>query len=557
MIDGSGLMHTVQRAAGLDPSCLATDQLLHQVTAIDWLVRATTNAKLCLAAAFADRFPADTIAAYQLAIPGGDRPIRPGGDGTPELTRFCVTDLAASMHKSTGTAERIIADALDLRHRLPYLWHRLCNNEVDALDCQTIARQTRHLTLEQALEVDRSIAPMVGRWSWNKLLAQLEATIIRVDAVNVKKRAEQAAHDVGVFINQSNEHGIKGIYILTDSPAGIRFYAQVTRIADILARRGHTGTKNERMAAAIDVLGNPLDAVRLIAEDTEPTLFDPDPDPDDDSLFPKPTSNAADAWTVSPDASASPAAASGTDADPDQPAETTPDNPGQQPHDHDSEDEPPPDPLDDDRATARFPRVDQDRRLAELTIRAIGKIDPAKFRPNATLYVHIAKETLDTGLGVTRVEDIGPMISSLVAGWLGDCNITLKPVIDLNVDMTPVDSYEIPQAMRERMFLKYPGSMFPFSGSVGRHLDLDHNIPYVEGVPAQTRENNLAPDGRREHNVITHGLWKRRRPEPGTFLFRAPEGRVFLVDATGSYDLGRGNYAQHIWQSAAPTPPTA
>ncbi|SDR90450.1 hypothetical protein SAMN04489812_0266 [Microlunatus soli] len=535
MIDGSGLMNTALGAAGVDPSCLATDQLLHQVTAFHWLARATSNSNLRLAAAWADRFPADSITAYQLAIPGGDRPIRPGGDGTPEFTRFCVTGLAATMHKSTGTAERIIADALDLRHRLPHLWQRLCNNEVDALDCQTIARQSRHLTLEQALEVDRSIAPMVGRWSWNKLLAQLDATIIRVDAENVKKLADQAAHDVGVFMNQSNEHGIKGIYILTKTPAGIRFYAQVSRIADILARRGHPGSKNERMAAAIDVLANPLDAVRMIAEDTAPTLFDPDPD--DDSLFPKATSHDADTETTDPTASEPAAPTHDANAEQDQP-----------------DDEPAPDPQDGGGQSNRFPRVDQHRHLAELAIAAIGQIDPAKFRPDATLYVHIAQETLRAGLGVTRVEDIGPMISSLVADWLGHCNITLKPVIDLNVDMTPCDAYEVPRAMRERMFLKYPTSRFPFSGADGRHLDLDHTIPYTPGRPAQTREDNLCPDGRREHNVITHGHWRRRQPEPGTFLFRAPrDGRVFLVDQTGSHDFGCGQFAQHIWHAAAPT----
>ena len=107
-------------------------------------------------------------------------------------------------------------------------------------------------------------------------------------------------------------------------------------------------------------------------------------------------------------------------------------------------------------------------------------------------------ETLHDGLGVTRVEDIGPVISSLVADWLGDCHVTLKPVIDLNTDLIPVDAYEIPKAMRERMFLKQPGSMFPFSGIVGRHaLDLDHNIPYTPGIPGQTREDNLAPAARR------------------------------------------------------------
>ncbi|SDS66725.1 DUF222 domain-containing protein [Microlunatus soli] len=538
MIDGSRLIDTTLTGPGVDPACLTTDQLLTQIEAADRLERVTGANRLQLAATFADQHPADGIAPHQLALPGGDRPIHPGGDGTPELARFCVTDLAGTLHKSTGTTERIIADALDLRHRFPRLWARLCHYEVAALDCQTIARHTHHLTVEQALEVDRSIAELVGRFSYGRLMSQLDAVIIRVDADNIAKLAEQAAEDVGVWINQSNDHGIKGMFIKAKTPAVIRFYAQVARIADILARCGHTGTKDERMAAAVDILANPLDAVRMIAEDTEPTLFDPDPD--DDSLCPEP---AASDTVRRPSAS---------------------DQAGSQPHDHDasepppddpdSEDEPPPDPQGDDGTTDRFPRVDQDHRLAELALAAIGQIDPAKFRPDATLYVHIAKETLDTGLGVTRVEDIGPMVSTLVADWLGNCNLTVKPVVDLSVDLTPVDSYEIPRAMRERLFLKYPGSMFPFSGSIGRRLDLDHNIPYVDGIPAQTREDNLGPTGRREHNVITHALWKRRRAEPGTFLFRAPDGRVFLVNATGGHDLGRGQFAQHIWHTSAPIP---
>ncbi|SDR93448.1 DUF222 domain-containing protein [Microlunatus soli] len=551
MIDGSGLMRTALTGVGVDPTCLTTDQLADQVTASDWLVRVGLNSRLISIASWADRFAADGIAPHQLAIPGGDRPIRPGGDGTPEVTRFCVTDLAAQLHKSTGTAERMIADALDLRHRLPRVWARLCRYEIDGPDGQTIARQTRHLTLEQAREVDRSIADLVGRFSYGRLLSQLEAIIIGVDAVNIAKLAEQAAEEVGVWINQSNDHGNKGMFIKAKTPAVIRFYAQVTRIADILARRGHPGSKDERMAAAVDVLANPLDAVRMIAEDTEPTLFDPDPD--DDSLLPRPMGGAASGRDGADDGVAAAGSADNDSAaaDSESPQPTI----GQH-EDHD--DQLPPDPandtVDQEDSPSRFPRVDQDRRLAELAIAAIGQIDPAKFRPDATLCVHIAQETLQSGLGVTRVEDIGPTISTLVADWLQGCNLTVKPVIDLSVDLTPVDSYEIPRAMRERLFLKYPGSMFPLSGSVGRHLDLDHNIPFIEGLPAQTREDNLGPNGRREHNVITHGLWKRRRAEPGTFLFRAPDGRVFLVNATGSYDLGRGQFAQHIWQLAAPTP---
>ena len=108
--------------------------------------------------------------------------------------------------------------------------------------------------------------------------------------------------------------------------------------------------------------------------------------------------------------------------------------------------------------------------------------------------------------------------------------------------------------MRERMFLKQPASMFPFSGIVGRHsLDLDHNLPYLPGISAQTREDNLAPAGRREHNVITHQPgWSRRRVAPEAVLFRAPHGNIYLVNQTGSHDLGRGDYAYQLWHAAAP-----
>ncbi|SDT07778.1 protein of unknown function [Microlunatus soli] len=527
MIDGSGLMRHSLTSDGLDPSTLGDAELLDQVNSFRWLERAGINSNLILAAIWADRCPADSIDPYQLGVPGGDRPIRPGGDGTPEIARFAVTEFAASVGKSTGSGELMIADGLDLRYRLPRLWARLTRYEVDGRDCQTVARQTRHLTPEQALAVDASIADLIGRWSFGRWMKHLEAKIIEVDADNYKRLAEEAKKEIGLYLGQSNDHGIKTLYGRLPAPVAIRLYAQADRVADILARRGHTGSKGERHAEALDIMTRPLEHLRLLAEDTAPTLFDPDLDTDDDSLLPKPST----------------AAGAGTDVAQDEP-------------------EPEPDDFDDTGdevpvGPSRFPRIDQDRRLAELAIKAIGQIDPVKLRPKATLYVHIARETLENGLGVARVEDVGPMVSSLVADWLRCCDVTVKPVIDLAADLAPVDSHEIPKAMRERMYLKYPGSVFPFSGSVGRRVDLDHSIPFTPGIPAQTAESKLGPAGRREHNVITHGLWRRRQPTPGTFVFRAPHGRVFLVNHTGTYDLGRGSFAQTIWHAAAPPSQTA
>jgi hypothetical protein len=570
MIDGVAVMRAADSLPAIGPAGLATDQLLDQIDSCIWLERAGQNNKLITAAQWADHHPADAIDPAQLRFPGGDREIHPGGDGTPSMARLPVTELATHLHKSTGSAERIIGDGLDIRHRFPQLWRRLTGYQVDGLDCQTIARQTRHLTMAQAMMVDRDIAPVVGQVSFNRMLHLLEAAIIRADPDGAKQRVAKAAEELGAWLSDANEHGVKSLYLRLKAADALWLYASLEQMVGVLRRRGRTGTTGELFSAAARVLGQPLLAVKYLAEDNTPTLFDDTAtgfdDTDDDSLLPRPgglqgeppadsATDQADSCDHADDRPAEPAASAPADDAPapvDEPTSELDDLPYDR-----IEDNLPPDPADNNDGvyeSEAFPRIEQNRRLAEQVIQAISHIDPAKLLPNATLYVHIAMETLQDGVGVTRVEDIGPIISSLVADWLGDCHITLKPVIDLNTDLIPADAYEIPARMRERMFLKQPASMFPYSGIVGRHsLDLDHNIPYLPGIPGQTREDKLASAGRREHNVITHQPgWSRRRPTPETVLFRAPHGNIYLVNQTGSHDLGRGEYAYQLWHAAAP-----
>lgn len=510
---------------GIPPTGLDAVQVLRNVGVARRQERAARTKKLIMATCWSDCHPPETIDPHQLAIPGGNRPIHPGGDGTPEMASFAVAEFGAELGLSIASTERFIADALDIRHRLPRTWTRLRALEIEGFHAQQIARETRHLSLQQALLVDAAIADEIGRWAWSRVMRHLAAKIIEVDADRIAQLAKEAADQTGVFVGQSTELGTKSVYARLSAADAVWFDAMVDRIADILGRRGDQRSKNQRRAAAVGVLANPLHAVRLLAEDTAPSLFDPDLD--DASLLPAPSEPA----------------------DHDDPAD-------HRRADHSPED---PSPVTDDDAAAdtvedpaRFPIIDHDRRLAEAAIRAISQLDPARLLPKATLYVRIARETLHNGLGVTRVEDIGPIVSSLVADWLKHCHVAIKPVIDLAADQTTVDAYEIPGNMRERVFLRYPGSVFPYSGSIGRHLDQDHSIPYREGIHDQTGDSKLGPLARREHNGFTHGPWNRRQPQPGTHLFRAPHGRVILVNETGSHDLGQGTFAHRIWQAAAP-----
>jgi hypothetical protein len=130
--------------------------------------------------------------------------------------------------------------------------------------------------------------------------------------------------------------------------------------------------------------------------------------------------------------------------------------------------------------------------------------DPERARPRAVVYVHLSQEALTAGTGVARVEDVGPVLLGRLRSLLGDrCRISVKPVIDLPAGHTPVDCYEIPARLREQLQLR------------------------------------------------CHAGWQVRQPEPGTWLWRSPHRRIYLVNATGTHPLGHSVFAEAIWHAAA------
>ena len=103
--------------------------------------------------------------------------------------------------------------------------------------------------------------------------------------------------------------------------------------------------------------------------------------------------------------------------------------------------------------------------------------DPAKARPRAIVYVHLSEAALLTGRGIARVEGVGPVLVSRLGLLIGDrTQIILKPVIDLNNMPAPVDSYEIPDVIREHLRLRQPVDVFPYAAGGSRRMDLDHTL---------------------------------------------------------------------------------
>jgi hypothetical protein len=169
--------------------------------------------------------------------------------------------------------------------------------------------------------------------------------------------------------------------------------------------------------------------------------------------------------------------------------------------------------------------------------------------------VHLSEAALCAGSGVARVEDVGPVLLGRLHLLLGDhCSINLKPLIDLPAGHIPVDCYEIPASLREHLLLRYPADVFPYANTVSRSVDIDHTIAYLSveegGPPGQTRIGNLGPHIRYHHRIKTFGSWQVSQPEPGSWIWRSPHGRIYLVNATGTHPLGDTEFAQIIWRAA-------
>ena len=102
-----------------DISTLDADATLTEAASVQTTANLVEARRLQIAAHWADLHGVLTDSS---ALPGAERMVCLGGDGTPEVAEFAPAELGAVAGESTGAATNRIADALDLRHRHPLLW---------------------------------------------------------------------------------------------------------------------------------------------------------------------------------------------------------------------------------------------------------------------------------------------------------------------------------------------------------------------------------------------------------------------------------------------------
>ena len=208
-------------------------------------------------------------------MPGMERPRRYGGPGTPEAGEFAAAELALLLGCSIAAASALIADALDIRHRLPLLWEAVSAGTVRVWQARHVAKRTRTtgLTLTQAREVDAATTPYLASLPFGRFRDLLEARIITADPEAAEARRKAAELDRFVVTGQANECGLKTLVAKATAGEVIYLVAVIDRIAEVLLQRGDTDPVAVRRSQALGILAHPTRALTLLT--SPPPVVEP------------------------------------------------------------------------------------------------------------------------------------------------------------------------------------------------------------------------------------------------------------------------------------------
>jgi hypothetical protein len=182
-----------------------------------------------------------------------------GGAGTPTVAAFTPEPLAVALGCSPASAAALLADVLDLHHRLPLLWDQTCAQLVPTWKARRVASRTRHLSFESARWVDRQVAGRVSSLGLPALDRLVAAGAARCDADDLVAR-ESAARDFwDVVLVHPDAHRYAGTSELRatgDTLDLTRFHDVVCAEAEALGALGDTDELKARKAKALGVIAD-------------------------------------------------------------------------------------------------------------------------------------------------------------------------------------------------------------------------------------------------------------------------------------------------------------
>ncbi len=169
-----------------------------------------------------------------VAVWGGDGDLDAdeslGGDGTPMVAAFAPEPFGLALGVSTDTAKTLLADALDLVHRLPHTWRRLQTLEVPVWRGRRLAQKTHALNVKAAAHVDRLLAPQlhtVGVTRLDRAVAHAIAKYMPDEHADREARSRQTWDVTLHHPNPTEYAGTSELHITGDTLTLTNLYDQI------------------------------------------------------------------------------------------------------------------------------------------------------------------------------------------------------------------------------------------------------------------------------------------------------------------------------------------
>ncbi|MBS4754606.1 HNH endonuclease [Nocardioides sp. zg-ZUI104] len=197
------------------------------------------------------------------ALPVGDRRGRSrarsaGAEGTPKITEYAAAAFGARIQTSPYGARKLIADAVDIEHRLPQLHAGLDSGVVRVRCARHVAEATRELSAEEAAWVDGEVVDSAdGRLLWARFEALVDGKVAAAAPHLARAREELAQTEMHVRMSRVNRHGMATLTIRDNAIVIMTAEAAITQVAKKLEDTIPEASRDERRVAAFAALVNP------------------------------------------------------------------------------------------------------------------------------------------------------------------------------------------------------------------------------------------------------------------------------------------------------------
>ncbi|MEE3127225.1 MAG: hypothetical protein VX494_08435, partial [Actinomycetota bacterium] len=195
----------------------------------------------------------------RFGMPGADTMLELAGPGAPEVSEFAVIELAAALGRSTDSGRMLLSDAVEAKHRLPKIWQRLLDGQVQVWRVRRVTEVTRPLTQEAAAFVDAHLAHVVHTASFTTVKRLAAEAAARFDPETAEMDEVDTAATLHVTLDLSTVWSIgtaNGVHLtgLLDRADAEELEAAIRTVADQLAAAGSTDSLDVRRAKALGYL---------------------------------------------------------------------------------------------------------------------------------------------------------------------------------------------------------------------------------------------------------------------------------------------------------------